>query len=987
MMLCSALAFAQDLTVTGTVTDKSTGEPIGFASVVVMGTTTGVNTDIDGNYSITAPANAVLQFSFLGYQTQEIKVDGKAVINVVMAPDSEMLEGTVVVGYGTAKKISSVVGSASSVSGSKIQDKPAANVGDALQGQVAGLSVLSSTGEPMSNVSMRIRGVNSINSSTEPLFILDGAPVSSSVFLSLSSNDIESMAVLKDASSTAIYGSRAANGVIYITTKKGKRSEKPQVQLRANYGVSSIADQKIQMMNTEQWFDFYRQHKEPNEANWPSDIKANYDRAMKYGIDTDWKDYFFNDAAPTWGADLNVSGATDRTDYFVSASAFSQDGTLRYSNMNRLSLRSNINVKANDWLKIGANMQLTYQTAQTSGDSFDGNNPNNPILASVFFLPWITPYEIVDENPEDPNSNWYYSGNEVDRFVENNDWNPYYLFEIQPATTSWMRVNGNTYLELNPFRGFVLRASQALEGYDAWSTYKAYPVGPFDGNGSASESVSRYYQLTFSNTAEYKFSFAQSHNVVLLAGQESIIAKSQALGASASGITDIRQNNLSDAVPDYSKPSWSMADKVVNSVFGRVSYDFADKYFFDATVRGDASSIFGSDNRWATFYSVGAMWNISREDFMAGAGWIEDLKLKASWGTTGNSGLPGSYLSIGYIGNGGTYDGNTSWGLGSPDNPALTWEVVRSANIGLSGRLFGFMNASVEFYDKKTSNMLMSIPYSYTTGYSSGWGNIGEMTNKGVDVELSFDIFTNKDWYINLSTNFNYNKNEITKLFGGRDEYTIPGTGQSYKVGHQYGEYFYTPSAGVDPRDGYQMWYDLDGNLTKEFSDSYARYTGKSMFAPFAGGIQFNLQWKNLGFSMDWAYVVGKYMINNDKFFVENPTLGFPKYNVSTKLLDIWTEDNKDSNIPRYESVRQFDSSFLEDASFLRLKNVQLTYSFPEKLIKKSGFIQGLRIYVSGRNLLTFTKYSGWDPEVDSNVSLSAYPNSKQISAGIEISF
>lgn len=989
MMLCAGVAFAQDITITGVVTDESTGDPVGFASVVVKGTSNGTNTDIDGNYSITAPADAVLQFIFLGYQTLEIPVNGKAVINAVMAPDSQMLEGTVVVGYGTAKKISSVVGSASSVSGSKIQNKPAANVGDALQGQVAGLSVLSSSGEPMSTLNMRIRGVNSISSSNEPLIILDGSPVSSSVFLTLSGNDIESVAVLKDASSTAIYGSRAANGVIYVTTKKGKRSERAQVQLRAQYGVSSVADQRIETLNTDQWFGFLQRY---NPTSYNGDkMQAALKRAKMYNIDTDWKDYFFNDAAPTWSADLNVSGATDKTDYFVSASAFSQDGTLRYSDMQRMSLRSNINVKANNWLKLGANIQLTYQQAQTSGDSYDGNNPNNPMLASIFFLPWISPYEIIDEGND--GVDWHY-GEEVKKFPENNNYNPYYLFSLQPSSTNWLRLNGNTYLELNPIEGLVLRASQALEGYDARSTYKCYPYEPFEGSGVASESFSRYYQFTFSNTAEYKFSIANDHHIVLLAGQESIIAKEESFGAQATGITDIRQNNLSDATPEYSAPSWGMADKVFNSYFGRVSYDYADKYFLDVTFRTDGASVFGANSKYANFYSIGGMWNISRENFMAGTRWVEDLKLKASWGTTGNSGLPGNYLSIGYIGNGSSYDGNASWGIANPSNADLTWETVRSANIGLSARLFNFMNASVEFYDKYTSNMLMSIPYSYTTGHAEGYGNIGEMQNTGVDVELSFDIFNNKDWYINLTTNFNYNRNRITKLFAGRDEFIIPNTGQSLKVGHQYGEFFTPISAGVDPRDGYQMWYDLDGNVTKEFSEDYAQYTGKSRFAPFAGGVQLNVQWKNLALSMDWAYVVGKYLTNNDKFFVENPTVGFPSYNLSTKVLEMWYQDpetgeieNQYSNVPRYESNRQFDSTFLEDASFLRLKNVQLTYTFPERLIKKSGFMQGLRIYVSGRNLLTFTKYSGWDPEVDSNVSLSAYPNSKQITAGVEISF
>lgn len=971
VLFCSSFALAQNLTITGVVTDEATGDPVSFASVVVKGTTTGVNTDIDGNYSISAPSDAVLQFSFMGYVTVEVPVNGQAIINVTMKADAEMLEDAIVVGYGTARKITSVVGSASTVNSAKLKDKPAANVGDALQGQVAGMQVLSSSGEPMSTVDMRIRGVNSIYSSTAPLFILDGSPVSANVFLTISSNDIADITVLKDASSTAIYGSRAANGVVYITTKKGRRAEKPMVQLRAQYGISQMADYRLEMMNSEQWFNFL-QIADPSVFNSDA-MQANYQAAQANGFKTtDWADFFFR-TAPTWSADLNVSGATEKTDYFLSASAFSQEGTLRYSDMSRFSIRSNVNVKATDWLKIGANIQLTYQEAQSSSEYFAGNNVHNPMMAAISNVPWISPYNEDGTEKEMFTSQWY---------------NPYYLIALQPSSKDYVWLNGNTYIELTPIKGLTIRAAQALEGLDYRYHAKAYPVGPFVGAGSASESSQRRYQATFSNTAEYKFSIADDHHFSILLGQESIIYDSEYFSASATGLTDLRQNNLSDAVPEYSKPGWGRDQSVFNSFFGRLSYDYNDKYFVDVTYRTDGGSVFGANRRWAGFYSVGAMWNISRENFMASASWVEDLRLKASWGTTGNSGLPGYYLSIGTIGSGTTYDGQTTWGLSNVANPDLTWEVVRSLNIGLSARLWGFMNASVEFYDKYTTNMLMEIPYSYTTGYGSGWGNIGEMQNTGVDIDLSFDIFNNKDWYINLSTNFNYNKNTITKLFGGRDEFTVANTGQSYAVGHTLGEYYVPVSAGIDPRDGYQVWYDKDGNKTKVFSDDLAQYTGKSLYAPMAGGVQLTVQWKNLSLNADISYVIGKYMLNNTNFFLENASYAVSSTtNMSTKLLDMWTPENTDGTFPRYESTKQFDTTLLEDASFLRLKNIQLTYTFPEKLIKRSGFIQGFRVYISGRNLLTATKYTGWDPEVNSNVSLSNYPNSKQIIAGVEFTF
>lgn len=980
VLFCSSFALAQNLTITGVVTDEATGDPVSFASVVVKGTTTGVNTDIDGNYSISAPSDAVLQFSFMGYVTVEVPVNGQAIINVTMKADAEMLEDAIVVGYGTARKISSVVGSTASVSGSKLKDRPTANAADALQGQVAGLQVMSSTGEPMSTVSMRIRGINSINSSNTPLFILDGSPVSSDIFLSLSQGDIENMVVLKDASSTAIYGSRAANGVIYITTKKGKRSEKPTVQLRASYGISSIAQRSIDLLNTEQWFGYLSQVM-PDTFN-SEQMKNNLAYARKYNINTDWFDYFFR-TAPTWNADLNVSGATEKTDYFISASAFSQEGTLRYSDMSRFSLRSNLNVKATDWLKLGANIQLTYQQYQTSSESYESNSFQNPLFATITFVPWVTPYEIID----DGNGSWHY-GEERDVFTEmSNMYNPYYWFKIQPQNNNYMRLNANTYLELTPVKGLTIRAAQALEGYDFRRSAKALPRDPWIGNGQAVEQFSRYYQFTLSNTAEYRFDIANDNHFSILVGQESIISSNESFGATATGLSDERQMNLSDAVPEYSKPSWSKSDIVYNSFFGRLSYDYADKYYIDATVRADGSSLFGSKGKWGVFYSIGAMWNISRENFMAGADWVNDLSLKASWGTTGNAGIPYNYMSIGTVASGSPYNGATSWGLSNVDNANLTWETVRSFNIGVSARLFDFWNIDLEFYDKYTTDMLMEIPFSYTTGHASGWGNIGEMQNTGFDIELGFDIYQTEDWYINFTTNFNYNYNVITKLFAGRDEYTLPDYLLAYKVGHNSGEFWMPISAGVDPRDGYQMWYDLDGNKTKIYSDAYANYTGKSRYAPVSGGFQFNLQWKNLGFTMDWSYMVGKYTVSNDRFFLESPTQMLPSNNLSTAVLDMWTPENTDGSLPRYESTRQFDSELLEDASFLRLKNIQITYTFPERWMKKTGFLQGVRVYLSGRNLLTFTGYTGWDPELDSNLSLSAYPNSRQISAGIELTF
>ena len=977
LLMMGAAAFAQDITVTGTVTDASTGEGIYGVTVLLQGDNTKyASTDDMGAYSITVPADGVLEVRFMGYATQEIPVNGRSIIDVEMEIESEMLDDVVVVGYGSARKISSVVGSASTVNKKAIANRPSANAGDALQGQVSGLQVFTSSGEPTENVSMRLRGVNSINASNTPLIVLDGAPVSADVFSSLNSNDIENIVVMKDASSTAIYGSRAANGVIYITTKKGQVGEKPVVSLRGQYGISTVMNHHVDMMNSDKWFEF-------NKMLDPKFVMSEQMQlAQTLGINTDWRDYFFRDAAPVWSADLSVSGASEKTDYYFSLGAFSQDGTLPDSRVSRYTFRSNLNTRATDWMKLGANIGFSYQDYQTNGFATQSNNLYNPVNASSFFVPWATPYTIREDEEGNPYVDY---STERDYIEELGGYNPYYLMSIQPSTQTIARVNGSTYLELTPVKGLTIRSQQNIEAFDYRYTYKAMPVEPFTDNGTVTESFERYYQLTFTNTAEYRFNVAEKNEFIILLGQEAILAKDNAFQAASNEHTDWRNNLLGQGNPSLNEVASSISESSFNSYFARLSYNFDEKYYIDASWRLDGSSRFGTGNKYANFYSVGAMWDIKREEWLQGASWIQDLRLKASYGTTGNSGI-GNYDWIGTVGQNGNYNGHLAWGIGNPENRSLTWETVESLNIGVSARLWNFMDVNVEFYNKVTRDLLMAIPYSMTTGHSSGAGNAGSMLNRGVDIDLSFDIVQTRDIYFNVKANFNYNKNEIIELFGGHTEYTIPGTGMSYQTGYPYGEFFYVRSAGVDPRDGMQMWYDKDGNITKNFSEDDAVMTGKQRFAPFAGGVQLNFQYKGLYVGADFSWVAGKWTINNDRYFFTNPLFA-KSQNVATDLLDMWMEPGDITNVPGASSARQFDDTLLEDASFLRLKNLQISYDFPKKWMDRTGFISGFRIYAIARNLFTVTKYSGFDPEVDSNLQLGVYPNSRQFVIGAEFTF
>ena len=973
LLAVTSAAFAQDITVTGTVTDASTGD------VIVGASTEWTMTDDLGQYSLTVPANGVLEVSFMGFLTQEIPVNGRASIDVALELDAQMLDDVIVVGYGTARKISSVVGSASTVKNEVLMNRPSANVGDALQGQVAGLQIFSSTGEPMSNVSMRLRGVNSINAGSTPLFVLDGSPVSASVFNSLNSNDIESIVVMKDASSTAIYGSRAANGVLYITTKKGRAGEKPEVKIRGQYGISTVVNHKMELMNSDQWFAFQKL------ANPDWTPNALQQEAIDLGIDTKWVDYFFNPAAPVWNADMSVSGASEKTDYYFSLSAFDQTGTLPSSEMARYTLRSNINTKITNWLQMGINLGLSYQQYRTGGFTTTGNSWYNPTTASNWMLPWVTPWKI---NREDPDNIYVDYGNRADYFEQVSLYNTIYLQEVQPSTNSYARLNASTYEQLTPIKGLTIKAQQSLEAYDYAYDYvqDPDPDGPFPLNATHSQTFDRYYQFTFTNTIEYRFNVAEKNHFSILAGQEAIFDQYERTSVSVEGITDSRLDLISQGTV-FSSPGYSYNASSYNSYFARLSYDFDEKYYIDASWRIDGSSLFGANRRYANFYSVGLMWDIKKENWMQNTSWINDLRLSASYGTTGNSSI-NNYLHLGTIGTyGGQYNGSQGWGIGNPGNPDLTWETVGALNVSLSARLWNFFDFTVEFYDKNTYDMLMEIPYSFTTGHSSGWGNVGSMNNRGVDVEVGFDIIQTNDMFFNISANFNYNHNEITSLYAGRDEYTVANTGISYQVGYPYGEFFYVRSAGVDPRDGMQMWYDLDGNKTKNFSDNNAVMLGKQRFAPWSGGFQLSFQYKGLYVGADFSWVAGKYTINNDRYFLTNPLFTTSNMNGSTDLLDMWVEPGQITDMPGLNSPRNFDETFIEDASFLRLKNLQISYNFPQKWMDRTGFIKGFRVYAIARNLWTVTKYSGYDPEVDSNLQLGVYPNSRQFTIGAEFTF
>ena len=990
LFLCVGMAVAQTA-VTGTVLSQEDGQPVVGATVRVEGSNAGTVTDVDGKFSVNAPSDAYLTVTYIGMKEARVKAGRN--LRIVMENDDNALDELVVTGYGSARKLGTIAGSVATVSSEAISNRPVANVGDALQGQVAGLQVFTSSGEPSATTSMRIRGVTSIYATTEPLFILDGSEISQNTFLSLNPNDIESMTVLKDASSTAIYGSRAANGVVIITSKKGNFGEAPTITVSAQYGISQMSGDQEEMMDANQWLRF-QEILNPslvNDANFQAQ-KAYY---KKYGISTDWKDVFFGDNKPVTQVDASIRGGSQNLSYLVSFSHYQAEGIMDDSEMRRETFRANLEANVTPWLKIGANTNLAFTKASTTafGSSSETSSLYNKAFAARMYLPTETYYEVIGLDKNDwANSTFEGYGDRKYLFNDtmNGIYNPYWLSEVQPGHNDRVRLNENAYVNINPIRGLNLRSAVGLDWNDYRTTHKVYNTLAIDPNvfptGSASEQFSRFYRWTVTNTAEYKFDFLRDHHVTVLLGQETMTSKTEAFSASMSRLTDNRMLLMSAGVQaGAAVPGQSISEEVRNSWFGMLNYNYADRYFLDASIRRDGSSLFAKDHRWATFGAVAAMWNITNESFMEPTkSWLNDLQFKISYGSTGNSGID-PYQFLGLASTSGEYNGQAGLAPVNVRNDNLTWETVKTLNVGLSGKVLDRITFNVEFYNKVTSNMLVSIPYSYTTGFSSQWGNVAEMYNRGVDVNIGADIIKNKDWYWNVSLNFNYNKNKITKLFEGADSYDVTDL-VHLEVGHPYGEFYYVRWSHVDPLDGQNVWLDKNGNYTKTYSEDDRVMTGKSMIAPWSGGLSTTLSWKGLQLDVQFTGMFDRYMFNNERWFTMNPSFA-TSWNQSVDMFDMWQKPGDVTDVAAANAEYQMDTHLIENASYVRLKFLQLSYTLPKKWLDATHFIKGCKVYFVGRNLLTFTKYKGYDPEVDSFSTIGDYPNTRQYSFGLQLTF
>ena len=985
MLLCmvaTIAAWAQTV-ITGTVVSAADGEPLIGASVKVKGEKTAAVTDMNGKFKINTEAGKTLVFSYIAMETMERPAKNGMLVKMQTA--EEMMDELVVTGYGSAKKLGSLVGSVVTVDNKKMEKAVTPNFTDALAGQVSGLSVLTSSGDPSKSASIRLRGINSINSSSTPLFILDGAPISSTMFNTLNPSDIQNITVLKDAASTAIYGSRAANGVIVITSKKGKLNEKANLVVKGQYGFSTPVSDGLQMMNSQQYIQFRDMIGQPVSQS----VK---DLVNNYGISTNWRDEVLSNNAPTYTVDAALTGGSENINYYLSFNHHSQEGLIEQSKMHREALRANVEARLNRWFKAGVQANLGTNSYQQNNEAEASDlYTSNPMIFSRLALPYDAPnYYSFDE---EGNIIW---GNRADKLKYSGLSHPSFVNENRSYKKNNLTLMLNAFEQLNPIEGLTIRAQQAMDGYDYTTDNRYIPYEAFTtpmgssvaaSEGYVSNSFQRYASYTFTHTIEYRKK-VKGHNFSALLGQESIFSRSRSFGVFTEGQTDPRQLRLTDGTSiAIGNLSDSRAEESFNSFFATFAYDFDGKYFLDASYRADGSSKFAPGHRWGHFYSVGGMWDLKKENFLKDVDWLDVLQARATYGLVGNSTGAGSYDYYGLFGTGSMYNGQSSMGISNPSNSTLTWEKVGSFNAGVS---FGFLDRvvlNVDAYRRKTTDMLMEIPFSYTTGFGGGMGNIGAMVNKGFDADVNVKILKSNDFDWTFKANVNYNKNEITELFAGRDEYIIANTGLKLEVGKPYGEFYYVEYAGVDPRDGKPMWYDKDGNLTKVYNEERdSKFTGKQRFAPWSGGFGTSFSWKGLSITADFAWQAGKYMINNDNYFLKNANQG-TSFNQSVDMLNIWTKPGDITDIPKYGEQVQFDTHLLEDASFLRMKNLIVQYSFPEKWMKATKGIQNAKVFFVGRNLFTATKFSGYDPEPDINLVKFNYPNTRQFVFGMELTF
>jgi len=966
----------QQITVSGKVTDSQTGEPIAGVNVVVKGTTTGTMTDAAGNYSLNVPdKNATLVFSFVGYTTQEIPLAGRSSLNVSLVSEAVGLEEVVVIGYGTAKK-SDLTGSLSQVKSKEINAFPSTNVLQALTGRSSGVQVMQSTGAPGASVSIRIRGINSIQGSNEPLFVVDGFPVNNST--AINNSEIESIEILKDASSTAIFGSRGANGVVLITTKKGKAGSNV-IDFESSYSSQSLI-RKLDLMNAKEYATLYNK-KAINDGVTPYFTE---NEINNFGTGFDWQDFIYR-TAPIFTTSLNVNGGNDKTKFSISGSVFKQDGIIEGSTYDRYSVRSNLDHQFSK--KFSASLSSNFSRIKTDRKDSGGGSRGNTLISAQFAPPTLTPYN------EDGS---YRILSVVYPFVAPDLINPLNFIKEQSDVIKANIYLINAALVFNPIEELNIKISGGMENRDdrsdSYTTRKF-----FNSNGSASVSTGQFISLLNENVISYNKSFNNIHNISAVVGFTYQDFINTSLRGSGTGfLSDVFETyNLSASITP-GIPGSNYYKSVLLSYLGRINYNFKNKYFVTASYRADGASKFSEGKKWGLFPSIALAWKISEERFLKDKNVISNLKLRGSWGATGSQAID-PYVTLNQLFSGKTVFNDGLYNTFSPGTTLpgeLKWETTEQMNIGLDlGIKNNLFNFTIDYYTKNTKDLLNTVLLPSSIGFKQTVQNIGKVQNKGLEFGLDAKIFTGAfQWDIN--SNISFNKNRVVKLSNGEDilggyvsVVALQDNTNILREGRPIGQFWGYMKMDI-PSNGQIKYKDLepDGKLTIEDKT----YIGDPN-PDFIFGLNSNISYKNFDLNI---FLQGTY--GNDLFNLSAVSYSLDYVSGMNMIRDVlknsWTINNTNAKYPiisRNTSVNVSDR-FVEDGSYLRLKNIQLAYNLPLTKTVVRNNLQSLQIYLSGQNILTLTRYSGWDPEVNSEsfgIDNKTYPNSKSFTIGVRVRF
>jgi TonB-linked SusC/RagA family outer membrane protein len=961
--------------ITGTVLDDI-GDPLPGATVLAKNTSIGVSTDFDGNFKISVPeSTTTLVISYLGFEPQEVDITGKNTIEVSMVTDNSDLDEIVIIGYGTEKKalLSDAI---SSIKSKQIRDLPVASVDGVLQGQVAGVQVQQNSGTPGGEMSVRIRGLSSISGSNQPLYIIDGIPVTtgdfaqigysgqgSSALSDLNPSDIESISILKDASATAIYGARGSNGIVLLTTKRGKE-QKSVVSVNVYSGLQRVWNE-LDMLNAREWMDY--------RNDLTNSTVFTEEEMNNITIDTDWQDVIFR-TAPISNYEVSARGGSEKTQFFASGTFFNQEGILIGTDYERISSRLNLDHKLSDKVKFGVSIGLTYaKTDRVEGDqTLQGPLPNGISTPAIF--PVFN--EDGSYNQEGPYSNAVSIANET--INENFSY----------------RTNSNVYLEWDILKDLNFSSKWGVDFLNfrehAYESTKTVQGAKFNGLGF--ETYSNISNIVSNNLLKYKKKF-DKHKIDALVGYtfEKYQFRSSFIRGQDFADDDLEYINSAATIVSASA---SASDEGIRSYLSRLNYNFDDKYIASVTGRFDTSSKFGSNNQTGFFPAASVAWRVSEEDFFKEQKTISDLKLRVSYGITGNDDIS-PFLFSELYGNG-SYDGQPAIFPSNIPNPDLKWESTRQLNIGLNMGLFNDrITITADYYNKQTNDLLLRRPLPSSSGFSSITENVGKVENKGIEISLETQNFIGDDFTWNTQFNISGNRNEVLELYNGQPIDDIGRGGNRIMEGQPIGIFYSYESLGVDPSTGDIVYADtnFDGQIT-----SADRTIVGNPHPDFIFGLTNNFTYQGIDLTIFLQGSYGNDVFNGSRLFLESLQGGDNQLAVVTRR---WQQPGDITDIPRATTDpiassqnKRVSSRFIEDGSYLRVKNVTLGYTIGDDVLRKSMF-SSVRLYVSAQNLFTFTKYTGLDPEVnyrgDDNSVIGTdfftYPQAQTITLGANLKF